>query len=553
MQGFFLTLVLFISIFLSAQENRFRIYFSDKNNSPYSIENPSAFLTERSIQRRIRQNIPVQISDLPPNPNYVHKITATGATIQHQSRWFNAVSITLNDLSKLQEISSLPFVRKVEKIKTIRKPLPEEYTHTFNGNFNAKSSLQLSNDVYNYGNSYAQIAQLGGTCLHNLGYDGKNMVICVLDAGFQNADTLSCFDSLHFKNQILGTWDFVDNESAVYEDNSHGAMVLSCMGANWPSQLVGAAPQAMYWLLRTENANSELIIEEDNWAAGAEFADSVGADIINSSLGYTTFDSVNQNHTYSDLDGNTAIATIAADIAASKGILVCNSAGNEGASSWKYISVPADADSILAVAAVDANGVRAGFSSVGPTPDNRIKPDVAANGNGTYVIAPWSGTVTQSGGTSFASPLTAGMAACLWQANPGKTNMEIISAIKAAGNQASAPDTLLGWGIPNYCIANGILNGTGIITTKFQDDLLHVFYDPTSESIGIYFYSADEHEIEFSLSDLSGKILLTEKRETGNNTIHFYRLTNVASIASGIYFVSARGNDRIQSRKIMKH
>ena len=546
-------LVIFLfSFILSAQNEKYLVYFTDKNNSPYSIENPSAYLTERAIQRRVHQNIPIEISDLPPNPTFIQKIIETGALVRHQSRWINAVSITISNHSALEKIASLPFVKKVEKIKTIHKPLPDEYKITFNGNFNAKSSIQLSNDVYDYGNSYAQIAQLGGVCLHNLGFDGKNMLICVLDAGFENADTLTCFDSLHIKNQILGTWDFVDNETAVYEDNGHGSMVLSCMGANWPSQLVGAAPQANYWLLRTENAGSELIIEEDNWAAGAEFADSVGADVINSSLGYTTFDSTNQNHSYSDLDGNTAIATIAADLAASKGILVCNSAGNEGASSWNYISVPADADSILTVGAVDANGIRAGFSGVGPTADGRTKPDVAANGNGTYVIAPWNGTVTQSGGTSFSSPLTAGMAACLWQANPGKTNMEIISAIKAAGNQATNPDTLLGWGIPNYCVANGNLHGTGIISTKFQDELLHVFYDPSTESIGIYFYSAEEHEIEFSLTDLSGKTLMTEKRETGNNSIHFYRLSNVSSIASGIYLVSARGNESIQSRKIMK-
>lgn len=316
------------------------------------------------------------------------------------------------------------------------------------------------------------------------------MVICILDAGFLNVDTLSCFDSLWINNKILGTYDFVANEVSVFEDYQHGTEVLSCIGANWPGKLVGTAPQAYFWLLRTEDAATELIIEEDNWVAGAEFADSVGADIINSSLGYTTFDAQtsNQNHTRADLDGNTAYATNGADIAAAKGILVCNSAGNEGGSGWKYISIPADGDSVCTVGAVDILGVRAGFSSQGPTADNRIKPDVVACGSGTAVIDPFTSTVAYYSGTSFSSPLTAGMAACLWQANPTKNNMNILNAMRNSGSKSNSPDTLLGWGIPNYCLANGLLSGIHANSTETEDKLFNVFFDASTESFDIYFF-----------------------------------------------------------------
>ncbi|MBC7861683.1 MAG: S8 family serine peptidase, partial [Bacteroidia bacterium] len=453
----FLSLMILIFVGeISSQSTKYRVLFTDKANTPYNISTPSAFLTARAIQRRANQGIPIMQNDLPVDPVYVQQVIAAGATVLHTSRWFNSVTVNIPDSTVLVAVQALTCVQNVQAVNRIKIPLPVEYDQAKiqNSNSNKKMQLDIMTNVYDYGQALTQVTQLGGDCMHNQGYDGKNMVICVLDAGFLNVDTLTCFDSLWLKNQVLGTWDFVANESSVFEDHSHGAMVLSCMGANWPGQLVGTAPQAKYWLVRTEEASTELVIEEDNWASGAEFADSVGADVINSSLGYTTFDISSQNHTYATLDGNTAIATIAADLAASKGILVCNSAGNEGANPWKYIGIPADADSICTVGAVDGAGIRAGFSSQGPTADGRIKPDVAAMGNGTSVISPFSGTVIQSGGTSFSSPLTAGMMACIWQANPSKNNMEIIASVRSSGNQAANPDTLLGWGVPNYCTAN---------------------------------------------------------------------------------------------------
>jgi serine protease AprX len=550
----FFCLITFLP-FSQAQTGKYIIQFTDKKNSPFRIEEPSAFLTDRAIIRRIRQGIPIVENDLPPNPSYIKKLTECGAKFLHQSRWLNTTTVLINDSSTLNKIRVLPFVKSVKKTNILKCKLPYDYkAFEIKSGTDAekKYGLNLTSDNYDYGLSFNQVNQIGGVCLHNQGFDGASSIICVLDAGFKNADTLSCFDSIRSNGQLLGTWDFVDNEIGVYEDNDHGSMVLSCMASNLPSVLVGTAPKASYWLLRTENAGSELIIEEDNWLAGAEFADSIGADVINSSLGYTLFDSAYQNHTWADLDGNTATATIAADIAASKGIIVCNSAGNEGSGSWKYISVPADADSILSVGAVDANGVRAGFSGVGPTADGRIKPDVAATGNGTYVIAPWSGSVIQSGGTSFSSPLIAGMTACISQANANKTNMEIISAIKNSGNQASNPDTLLGWGIPNFCLASGTLSGIQYLYPKNKDELSSVFYNSDEGVFYLYYFSTTESTLDITFNDMSGKILLSDQRKVKKGNTHFFKIENAHALSSGIYVLNIISADSKISKKIFK-
>lgn len=552
------SLILTFIVELRSQTTKYRISFTDKIGSPYSISNPSAFLTARAIQRRANQGISIQINDLPPNPNYISQIESLGAIALHQSRWFNSVTVSISNPSTLASIQLLPFVQSTKAVNKIKSPLPIDYKNSIKNStqneLTKKTKLELLNN-YDYGNSFAQVQQLGGDCMHNQGYDGKNMVICILDAGFLNVDTLSCFDSLWINNKILGTYDFVANEVSVFEDYQHGTEVLSCIGANWPGKLVGTAPQAYFWLLRTEDAATELIIEEDNWVAGAEFADSVGADIINSSLGYTTFDAQtsNQNHTRADLDGNTAYATNGADIAAAKGILVCNSAGNEGGSGWKYISIPADGDSVCTVGAVDILGVRAGFSSQGPTADNRIKPDVVACGSGTAVIDPFTSTVAYYSGTSFSSPLTAGMAACLWQANPTKNNMNILNAMRNSGSKSNSPDTLLGWGIPNYCLANGLLSGIHANSTETEDKLFNVFFDASTESFDIYFFSKDNEEITITVHNILGGLHLKETIQVKANAYNFFKLQNTYNIAGGIYLVSINTLEKKYVKKILKY
>jgi hypothetical protein len=457
--------ILLISLQVSAQiaPDKYWIRFTDKNNSPFSIENPEAFLSQKAIDRRNVQGIPIAENDLPVNPSYLSAVANTGATLLNISKWFNSVTVFTTDPSVIDDINALPFVLSVAKmtnnnstLNTSIKPFFENETYS---KFQDSIKMKGSGESFDYGQGYNQINMLNGILLHDLGYNGEGMTIAVLDAGFRNADILTAFDSLWMNNRILGYKDFVDPLNPdIFASHSHGTNVLSTMGANLPGELVGTAPRASYWLLRSEDGGSEYLIEELNWASAAEFADSAGVDIINSSLGYTTFDDPSQNHTYMDMDGNTTPITIAADLAASKGMIVVNSAGNEGSGSWQYIGAPADGDSVFSIGAVDASGNYAYFSSTGPTYDGRLKPNVVAQGQGSAIVSAWSGIVLTGSGTSFSSPITAGIVACLWQAHPDKTNMEILEAIQQNGSQAGNPDNLLGYGIPDYFAAHNQLS-----------------------------------------------------------------------------------------------
>jgi subtilisin family serine protease len=465
-----------------AQYSKYWIQFTDKNNNPYSISAPNAFLSARAIQRRINQNIPVVQNDLPITPAYIDSVkNVPNVSVINRSKWFNAITIYTTDANALNTILNFPFVASIQPVQRHYRKMEIEENKSPVLRTNIKH--QISNISYNYGPSFNQINMIGGVCLHNQGYDGSGMVIAVMDAGFYRADSLPVFDSLRANGQILGTWDFVDNDSTVYDAHWHGTMVLSTMGGNLPGYLVGTAPKAKYWLFRTEQSASEYIIEEDNWVSAAEFADSAGADIFNTSLGYTTFDDPSQNHTYADMNGNTTRITIATDLAASKGILPVCSAGNSGASPWNFIGAPADADSVLAVGAVDSLGNYASFSSNGPTYDGRVKPNVAAQGQDCVVADPWNGGITRLSGTSFSSPITAGLVACLWQAHPSATNMQLFNAIQQTASQFTSPDTLLGYGISDFCAANALL--TSVNEHLLMNDALIVYPNPNNGNFTI--------------------------------------------------------------------
>src|ERR1035437_2648171 len=402
---------------------RYFIQFSDKNNNSYSLNNPSAFLSPRSIQRRINQNIPYDFHDLPLTQAYVDSVASFGDTVVNRSKWFNGVTILTSDPNVLSQILALPFVVGAKAVGRLKNPnlkqsepfgfIQQESMLQVNGDYSPRIEFSQNNDVLNYGYGYNQIHMISGDYLHNKGYLGEGKVIAILDAGFLHVDTLTGFDSIRVNNQILGTADFVSDTLVspnVYQDHFHGCMVLSCIGGNWPGMTIGTAPHASFWLLVTEDANTENIIEEYNWDAGAEFADSVGADIISTSLGYTTFDHADQNHSYADMNGRTTPASHAAEIAAEKGILVIAAAGNSGGTNdpWHFIGTPADADSILAIGAVDPSRKLAAFSSKGPASDGRIKPDIADQGQWTTVIDPVfsaNDLNITANGTSFATPI----------------------------------------------------------------------------------------------------------------------------------------------------
>lgn len=546
---FFCLLLGSLAAFAQPIKHKYWVQFTDKNNSPYSIEAPEQFLSQKAIERRQRQNIAIVQNDLPVNPSYVDSITNMGAQVLHRSKWFNGVTIYTDSLTLL-EVLDLSFVQNYKPLtrKTKNIAVTSKY-----GTIEQFKGLQGETKQFldNYGIALNQIEMIGGLPLHAQGYRGEGMVIAVLDAGFENINNMSVFDKMFQEGRILGMRDFVSGGTNVIGHHNHGTHVLSTMAADLPGQMIGTAPDASYWLIRTEEGGSELLIEEYNWAAGAEFADSVGADIINSSLGYTTFDDATQNHTYADMDGNTTPVTNAADLAASKGILVVTSAGNSGASSWYYISAPADGDSVLAVGAVDSAGVYASFSSRGPAHDGRVKPNVAAKGAATTIASSWDGSIVTGNGTSFAGPVIAGMAACLWQANPTVTNMELFDFIQRSSSQFQDPDDKLGFGIPNFSLAHLELNR--IQVADFNDSqLVHVSPNPFDDNFTVHFYSSDEQYAVFQLCDMTGKLLINKNCDMLGSAYYQTTFDGFENLSQGIYVLAIRTNKRTYYTKLLK-
>lgn len=431
--------------------NRYWVEFTDKSGSPFRLDQPEAYLSARSIERRRKQGIAIDSSDLPVNPSYLQAVRTAGALIRHSSKWLNGVTIEAPDEPTLTRVQNLPFVRATRKngrsLHNNENPRPDKFA--WSGNH--IGAPRQSADSGLYGAGWEQLALHKGEWLHNRGFRGEGVWIAVFDAGFVEVDRLSCFDSLRLGNRIADTWDFVDLTPNPFGFDAHGTYVMGCLAAWWPGRLVGTAPGATYLLYRTENniGGSENQIEEDNWVAAAERADSAGADVFNTSLAYSTFDDASMDHTYSDMDGQTARITRGADYAASKGILVVVSAGNYGNSAWKYIAAPADGDSVLAVGAVARDRNRVGFSSQGPTADGRIKPNVMAVGSGAASCDLTGQDVAYVSGTSFSGPIMAGLAACLWQSRPSARSMQLFNALEMSGDRSSLPDTFYGHGIPD--------------------------------------------------------------------------------------------------------
>jgi serine protease AprX len=458
----------FLSINTNAQV-KYWVHFKDKAGTPYTISNPSAFLTQQSISRRTTYNIPLDITDLPVTPSYITQVeNVPNITVLYASKWLNGLVVSAPDrtlaITALSTINSFTFVLDTVHVKRYHLNIQDPV------NPNPVSDLSFSNrpnntsGTYNYGGSYWQNEQVNVICLHEQGYRGQGMTIAILDAGFINVNTFDVYDSLRNRGGILGTRDFVSGGTNVYQSITHGSAVLSCIAGNKPGRILGSAPLANFWLLRTEDAATETISEEYNWIRGAEFADSVGADILTTSLGYTEFDDPSENHTYATLNGRTAPMSIAANMAARKGLFVLNAAGNEGANAWHYISVPGDADSICTVGAIDSTGIVAQFSSVGPTYDHRIKPDLVSRGVGAWV-ADGTSDGFPGNGTSFATPILAGAVACFWQAHRSYNNIKVLDTLKKGATNACSPDNSQGWGIPKMCPVT-IIHSSAFLNNK---------------------------------------------------------------------------------------
>ena len=422
------------------REHLYRVYLTDKAGTPYSLDKPEAFLSKKALERRSRQQLTLNDTDLPVSPKYVKAVEKMGMKVVGCSKWQNTLLVATTDSAAAEQLTALSCVKEVKRVHSYNIK-EQKLTRT-----TLKTTDPTTIDTSYYGKAQANITTINGIPLHEAGYRGKGMTIAIFDGGFMNADVIPLLNNV----SVLGTRDFVYPRSEdIFAETDHGTMVLACMGANQPGRIVGTAPEASFYLLHTEEGPYESWAEEDFWTMAAEYADSLGVDIINSSLGYNTFDDKAQNYRRQDLNGRTAFISRTASMLADKGMLLCNSAGNSGSGTWKKIGVPADATDILAVGALTPKRNNASFSSVGPSHDGRVKPDVMSLGAPATVIG-GNGAVQGANGTSFASPVLCGMVACLWQALPHLTARQIMALVRQTANNADDPDNVFGYGIADF-------------------------------------------------------------------------------------------------------
>ena len=544
MKWFFVLFAVVGFCFESFTQDYFWVAFSDKNNSDYSLNQPEEFLSERAIQRRIKQNILIDSLDLPVNQNYIDSVLSLGVEFVHASKWLNGITVKSQLENFKNQVSQFHFVDSVQLTK------PASASKSAQNKF-AEFSVSNSEpiDTTKYGLSVFQTSIMNGQFLHNQNYFGQGIHIAVLDGGFTNVNNFVAFDSLWANNQILGIRDFVEPNSDFYgtSTSSHGMSVLSCMGGNVPGQLLGTSPKASFWLLRSEDTHSEYIVEEDHWAVAAEFADSVGADIINSSLGYFNFQDPSTNHSYADMDGKTTRVTRAANVAASRGILVFSSAGNEGNDPWKYIIAPSDGEQVIGVAAVDKYGEAAAFTSFGSAANGTIKPDVAALGRNTF-LQKSNGELGFGSGTSYASPVLAGMAACLWQAHPNATARQVKDAIIYSAHLIANPDERLGYGIPDFKTAWLLLLNLNAKTSEVENKWT-VFPNPFYKNIHVNIIGNSTAEnIEVEMFSLQGVLL----KKIKNHGVREVVINEVNHLPSGIYFIRVKTDEYAETVKLTK-
>ncbi len=480
----------------------------DKEGSSYTMDRPQDFLSARALQRRENQNIEISNNDLPVSDVYLDVLRGIDKIDVHfTTKWMNGVLVEMDE-DKESEVRSLPFVHDVTFVGPGRK------IGSSNGNGRKSKRNKKSEDSFSDYESYAQNELIGVDAMHEAGYKGEGMLIGVFDSGFKLVDESSYFSHIIDNNKIIGAKDFVRGSSNVFQYDAHGSKVLSCISAFKEGEFSGIAPYSDLVLCVTEDVSSEYNIEEYNWLFAAEYADSIGVDIINSSVGYSYFDDESMDYTYEDFDGKTTIITRAATIAASKGIVVVSSNGNEGNTSWTYLNAPADADSILSIGSVASDLEKSSFSSFGPTSDGRIKPDISALGSFVRIVN--NEEITYANGTSFSAPLVSGLVAGFWQAYPDLTNMEVIQYLKMTASQSTAPDTLIGYGVPDFVRAfNRVKVNEGDVVNKFV-----IFPNPVTNKRTIYFYVdtlAKEQLTDLNFYDLKGSFIQSVGLKANNN------------------------------------
>lgn len=420
---------------------KFRVYLKDKGYNDYTTDDPSRFLSQKSIERKKVQNVQVDERDFPISIDYFNLLEKAGGKVVSHSKWFKTIVIKVSDSLKINEIFSLSFIDSVQYVwkggidnydKTLRPRINQEVT----------SDYQPSDTVFGFSNDQFKIHNANG--LLKSGYRGEGINIGVIDAGFTNFDVIPAFSS----TKLIGYSDFVP-EGDLFSSSDHGTKVLSTMAVDIPGLMIGSAPDASYYLLRSEDVVSEFPVEEDYWVRAIEYADSIGLDLINTSLGYNNFDDIDLSYSHDDLNGETSLMSRAADLAYDKGMLIVVSAGNEGNKQWQKSTPPGDGKNVIAVGAVGTDSIIAPFSSHGMMADGRVKPDLVSVGNRTLTIGQ-NGTIGRTNGTSLSSPFLAGLIASLWSVNPELHRSEIIDIIKRSADRYENPDPIYGYGIPDF-------------------------------------------------------------------------------------------------------
>ncbi|MDQ7916841.1 S8 family serine peptidase [Mesonia sp. MT50] len=532
MKNCILGALMLISFWSQAQEHAW-VYFTDKPNVQTAINNPSTILSPRAIARKNLHQTTIDARDVPVNETYISSIkNQTGITVKAKSKWFNCVHV-LGSIQQINNLTNLSFVQDIVFANDMlnAKSNQNQDEAIFNQKFEVNAN-------YSYGASSNQITMMQVENLHQNDFTGSGMLVAVLDSGFPNVLSNPGFADLNQDNRLLGGYDFVARSTNFADPNSHnhGAKVLSDMVGFLNNQFVGTSPEASFYLFRTEDAYAETPLEETYWVEAAERADSLGVDLINSSLGYYTFDNPDYNYTPQNMDGNTTFITKGANIAVEKGILVVNAAGNTGQdASFPIINAPADGN-VLSIGAVDQNGDYASFSSVGPSADGRVKPDVAAQGAGAAIIDP-DGSVTFSNGTSFAAPIMTGAIASLWQANPQKTNLEIMQIVRESASRYNNPNTEIGYGIPNFSVAlQEVLS-----IDEHQKNTTIAYPNPTTNNLYLSYASAEANTLR--MYNLLGEKVLESK-----NTKHI----DMTPFAKGMYLLHITKGSQEQTLKIIK-
>lgn len=547
----------------AAPQWAFRVTFTDKNGSP-DINNPLVFLSQRALNRRIAHGIAVDNADLPVSPVYISEVLSlTNGVLHVTSKWLNDCVILLPDSSNILSIQNKPYVSSIKYIAFYAATLhnkPQSSTTT-NNKFTieqqtATSLAKGTGQPSFYNLTWNQTSMVDGDCLHDQGFKGQGKLIAVLDEGFTDADTHPGFDSLHQSGRLLETYNFVKKNTSVYNSSLHGTQVLSTIAGYVPNTFIGSAPLADYAIYITEDVQSEQPIEMDNMVAAAERADSLGADIITSSLGYNIFtDFHTADLTYSDLDGISTIAAQGANWAVKKGILFVITAGNEGGNAWNHILTPGDADSALTVGAVDPSKNIASFSGYGPNAASVVKPDVCAQGDPAETFTMGSGYLASSG-TSFATPQVAGWAACLLQAHPAAMPYQLRKAIVLNADHFNNPDAHLGYGVPNVCETSNTL-------TQIVD--VQAMQKPSAEQVNVYptyFHSAtalsivtnapNNETVSFVLASLEGNIVTTVQQDISMGQ-QYHSFAIPATLPAGVYIFRALMANGAYTARLVKY